>query len=92
MTAVHWAILEAKGPVLQFNQPVLPNGSVASMPVVVNLFGTPERVAAGLGITLDRLDDLGNFLAALKSPTPPDRFAPDVTRASGCSIVRQTLP
>lgn len=50
------------------------------MPVVVNLFGTPERVAAGLGITLDRLDDLGNFLAALKSPTPPDRLRDALSR------------
>lgn len=39
---------------------------------MVNLFGTGERVAAGLGVTLDGLDDLGAFLAALRSPAPPD--------------------
>lgn len=80
MTAVHRVVLEAKGPVLQFDQPVLANGSVASMPVVVNLFGTPERVAAGLGITLDQLDDLGTFLAALKSPPPPDGLRDALSR------------
>ncbi len=80
MTAVHRAVLEAKGPVLQFDQPVLANGSAASMPVVVNLFGTTDRVAAGLGIALDQLDDLGAFLAALKSPTPPDGLRDALSR------------
>ena len=42
------------------------------MPVVVNLFGTTERVAAGMGIALDEVGELGAFLAALRSPTPPD--------------------
>lgn len=80
MTAVHRAVLEAKGPVLQFDRPVLANGSAASMPVVVNLFGTTDRVAAGLGIALDQLDDLGAFLAALKSPTPPDGLRDALSR------------
>ncbi|MFP7571829.1 UbiD family decarboxylase [Marivita sp. S2033] len=72
MTAVHRAVLERGGPVLRFDTPVLPDGSVSEMPVVVNLFGTSERVAAGLGITLDKLDALGAFLAALRTPAPPD--------------------
>ncbi len=71
MTAVHRAVLERGGPVLRFDQPVLDGGATSDMPVVTNLFGTPERVAAGLGVTLDRLDDLGAFLAALRSPSPP---------------------
>lgn len=71
MTAVHRAVLEANGPVLRFDHPANADGSAAKMPVVVNLFGTAERVAAGLGVTCDELDDLGTFLAALKSPAPP---------------------
>lgn len=71
MTAVHRAVLEKNGPVLMFDQPILDNGTVSDMPVVVNLFGTTERVAAGLGISLDKVGDLGAFLAALRSPTPP---------------------
>lgn len=71
MTAIHKAVLERGGPVLQFDRPVLTDGSVAGMPVVANLFGTPERVAAGLGVGEAQLDDLGAFLAALRSPTPP---------------------
>ncbi|MCP5086679.1 MAG: UbiD family decarboxylase [Rhodobacteraceae bacterium] len=71
MTAVHRAVLEANGPVLRFDQPISENGSTGEIPVVVNLFGTTERVAAGLGITPDLLGELGAFLAALRSPSPP---------------------
>ncbi|MEP2531385.1 UbiD family decarboxylase [Shimia sp.] len=71
MTAVHRVVLEAGGPVLRFNRPILKNGAVSPIPVVTNLFGTTSRVAAGLGVQPDQLDDLGQFLAALKSPTPP---------------------
>jgi len=80
MTAVHRAVLEAQGPVLQFDHPVLPGGIKSTVPVVVNLFGTPERVAAGLGVTLDGLDDLGAFLAALRAPTPPDGLRDALSR------------
>ncbi|GAA6208610.1 UbiD family decarboxylase [Cognatishimia sp. WU-CL00825] len=71
MTAVHRAVLEADGPVLCFENPILKDGGRSEVPVVVNLFGTQERVAAGLGITPDKLADLGAFLAALRSPSPP---------------------
>ncbi|WP_209599385.1 UbiD family decarboxylase [Ruegeria sp. HKCCSP351] len=72
MTAVHRAVLEAGGPVLQFDHPTDVATDRFDTPVVVNLFGTAERVAAGLGVTPDGLDDLGAFLAALRAPTPPD--------------------
>lgn len=71
MTAVHRAVLEGGGPVLEFSRPILDGGLTADIPVVVNLFGTAERVAAGLGVTTDQLDELGAFLAALRSPDPP---------------------
>lgn len=80
MTAVHRAILEANGPVLRFDHPVNADGSAARMPVVVNLFGTAERVAAGLGVTCDKLDELGAFLAALRSPAPPDGLRDALSR------------
>lgn len=78
MTAVHRAVLEAQGPVLQFNQPISDCGT--GVPVVVNLFGTTERVAAGLGVTLEGLDDLGAFLAALRAPVPPDGLRDALSR------------
>lgn len=80
MTAVHRAVLERSGPVLRFDHPVSAAGTKIDIPVVVNLFGTPERVAAGMGITLDRLDDLGAFLAALRSPSPPDGLRDALSR------------
>jgi 4-hydroxy-3-polyprenylbenzoate decarboxylase len=58
MTAVHRAVLEASGPVLRFQQPVMPDETVSDIPV--------------MGVTPDKLDELGEFLAALRAPTPPN--------------------
>ncbi len=80
MTAVHRAVLERAGPVLRFDHPVLENGTRAQAPVVVNIFGTTERVAAGLGIAPEGLDDLGAFLAALRAPTPPEGMRDALSR------------
>ena len=92
MTAVHRAVLEANGPVLRFDHPANADGSAAKMPVVVNLFGTAERVAAGLGVTCDELDDLGTFLAALKSPAPPDGFRDALSRWPMLKAAMATRP
>ena len=70
MSAVHRAVLESGGPVLRFDAPVLPDGARSDIPVVTNLFGTTARVAAGLGLTLDQVPSLGEFLAELKAPAP----------------------
>ncbi|TKD22289.1 UbiD family decarboxylase [Rhodobacter capsulatus] len=70
MSAVHRAVLEQGGPVLRFDAPVLPSGARSAIPVVTNLFGTTDRVAAGLGLRLDQVPELGQFLADLKSPAP----------------------
>ncbi|MCP5073179.1 MAG: UbiD family decarboxylase [Rhodobacteraceae bacterium] len=80
MTAVHRAVLEKSGPVLQFDHPLNVDGKCAKMPVVVNLFGHAERVAAGLGVRVERLDDLGAFLAELRAPTPPEGFRDALSR------------
>ncbi|WP_375544421.1 UbiD family decarboxylase [Leisingera caerulea] len=80
MTAVHRAVLEAGGPVLQFDRPVLDDGRVSDIPVVANLFGTADRAAAGLGVSQSQLDDLGAFLAALRSPAPPDGLRDALSR------------
>lgn len=80
MTAVHRTVLEAHGPVLQFDKPFIDQGRSSEIPVVVNLFGTAERVAAGLGVSPDGLDGLGEFLAALRSPTPPDGLRDALSR------------
>lgn len=86
ITAVHRQVLEAGGPVLRFDAPILADGGAQSdaPPVVVNLFGTTQRVAAGLGVGLDELDDLGAFLAALRAPTPPPDACAMRCRAGQC--------
>jgi 4-hydroxy-3-polyprenylbenzoate decarboxylase len=61
--------LRAGGPALLFEKPV-----GASMPVLANLFGTVERVAAGMGHSLAALRDVGTLLARLKEPEPPRGF------------------
>lgn len=80
MTAVHRKVLESNGPVLRFETPVLDSGRYSATPVVTNLFGTEERVAAGLGIPLDKVGELGAFLAALRSPSPPDGMRDTLSR------------
>jgi len=59
--------LRAKGPALLFE-----NVKNSSIPILANLFGTPERVALGMGEeSLEALRELGKLLAFLKQPDPP---------------------
>jgi 4-hydroxy-3-polyprenylbenzoate decarboxylase len=67
MTAVGDAVLQAGGPALLFERP-----TGYKIPVLANLFGTPERVALGMGAdAVSDLRDVGRLLAALKEPEPP---------------------
>jgi len=70
MTEICDRVLRAKGPALLFENP---KGFDA--PVLGNLFGTPERVAMGMGETsVMALRDVGKLLASLKEPSPPKGF------------------
>lgn len=80
MTAVHRHVLRHAGPVLRFDAATDAAGEPAVMPVVANLFGTPARVAAGLGITPDQIGELGEFLAALREPAPVDGIRDALSR------------
>lgn len=45
------------------------------MPVLGNLFGTPGRVALGMGAeAVSELREIGKLLAYLKEPEPPKGF------------------
>ena len=45
------------------------------MPVLANLFGTPKRVAMGMGQDdVESLREVGKLLAFLKEPDPPKGF------------------
>ena len=67
MTALADRVLRAGGPALWFERP-----TGHSVPVLANLFGTPRRVALGMGATeVSQLREIGTLLARLKEPEPP---------------------
>ena len=71
LTEIHRRVIARGGPVLRLGAPLTGGGSVSPMPVVTNLFGTCERVAAGLGTDRAGLAGLGEMLAWMRSPRPP---------------------
>ncbi|AHM05501.1 3-polyprenyl-4-hydroxybenzoate carboxy-lyase [Roseibacterium elongatum DSM 19469] len=91
MTAVHRRVLESSGPVLRFDAPTDAQQTLG-MPVVTNVFGTTDRVAAGLGIGMDGVDDLGAFLAALRAPTPPEGLSDALSRWPMLKAALSTRP
>lgn len=67
MTEIADRTLRAQGPALLFENP---KGS--RHPVLANLFGTPQRVAWGMGQDdVSALRDVGEWMAMLKEPEPP---------------------
>jgi len=74
VTEIHRRVLSDCGPALLFEQPVKADGSPSAMPLLTNLFGTVERVAWGLGIKPERLEELGGLMAELRAPRPPQNL------------------
>jgi len=67
MTEICDRTLRASGPALLFQKP-----AGFDVPVLGNLFGTPERVALALGQeSVGELREVGRLLAALKEPEAP---------------------
>jgi 4-hydroxy-3-polyprenylbenzoate decarboxylase len=67
MTEISDRVLKQEGPALLFENP---KGS--NIPVLANLFGTPHRVAMGMGAdSVTELREIGKLLAYLKEPEPP---------------------
>ena len=70
MTALCDRVLRAGGPALLFENP-----TGHTMPVLTNLFGTPERVARAMGVeSIAGLRPFGELLASLKEPEAPKGF------------------
>jgi 4-hydroxy-3-polyprenylbenzoate decarboxylase len=74
ITEIHRRVLRANGPALLFEAPIKADGAAAEFPVLVNLFGTRERVAWGLGVNPEHLSQLGEALAELSEPRPPNNL------------------
>ena len=67
MTEICDRILKAQGPAVLFEHP-----KGHTIPVLGNLFGTPKRVALGMGQeSVEALREVGKLLAYLKEPDPP---------------------
>ena len=70
MTALCDRVLRAGGPAMLFENP-----TGHRMPVLGNLFGTPERVARAMGVeSIAGLRPFGELLASLKEPEAPKGF------------------
>jgi len=75
ITALSDRVLRAGGPALLFESPTRQGGERYKIPVLANLFGTPRRVALGMGAQdLAGLREVGRVLASLKEPEPPKGF------------------
>jgi 4-hydroxy-3-polyprenylbenzoate decarboxylase len=72
MTEIQTRLLAEQGPAVLFENVVAKDGHRFAMPVLVNLFGTVDRVAAGMGRKPGELRALGETLAMLRQPEPPD--------------------
>ncbi|MEI6201884.1 MAG: UbiD family decarboxylase, partial [Enhydrobacter sp.] len=69
MTEIQTRLLAEKGPAVLFENVVS-----SDIPVLVNLFGTVERVAWGMDREPHELRLVGETLAFLKQPEPPGGF------------------
>lgn len=67
MTEICDRLLKKAGPAVLFEKP-----KGHTIPVLGNLFGTPDRVALGMGqASVTALREVGKLLAYLKEPDPP---------------------
>lgn len=80
MTEIQRRLLKEEGVAVLFEKPIMEDGSISDIPVLVNLFGTVERVARGITaggktrLTAFDLREVGEMLAFLRQPTPPSGF------------------
>ena len=85
MTEICDRTLRAGGPALLFENP-----KGFDVPVLGNLFGTPERVAMGMGEdSVVALREVGKLLASLKEPSPPKDWMDDDKPDSGTAASPQ---
>ncbi len=71
MTEIQTRLLAEQGPAVIFETAHHADGRKAEMPVLVNLFGTVERVALGMDRAPHELRQVGETLAFLRQPEPP---------------------
>ena len=88
ITEICHRVLRKNGPALLFENP-----TEGVMPVVGNLFGTEQRVAATIGLENARaLRRFGEQLAFLKTPAMPSNFADAVGKLSKFRLLAHVNP
>ena len=82
MTDISDRVLRSQGPALLFEN-ATHNNAPAQMPVLTNLFGTPRRVALGMGAEdVSALRDIGELLASLREPEAPKGLRDAIAKVS----------
>ena len=71
MTEIQTRLLAEGGPAVLFENVTTADGGRSPVPVLVNLFGTVERVAWGMERSPEQLREVGETLAFLRQPEPP---------------------
>ena len=71
MTEIQTRVIRDKGPAILFENVIKPDGTKSSIPVLVNLFGTTNRVAKGIKRNPSELRQVGEELAMMRQPKPP---------------------
>ena len=79
-------VVKKGGKVVIFEQPMLPNGNISEIPLVMNLFGTSERIKMALGV-----DDFSQIGERLVGMMKPDVAAISKKPWKGIALARQGL-
>jgi 4-hydroxy-3-polyprenylbenzoate decarboxylase len=74
LTEISRRVLSAQGPALLFENVYKVGGEKSPYRVLTNLFGAIDRIALALGVEKENLRELGEMLAFLKHPEPPQGF------------------
>ena len=72
VTEIQTRLLAESGPAVLFENPIRADGSPSEIPVLINIFGTVDRVAIGMNRKKQELRQFGEQLAFLRQPEPPE--------------------
>ena len=92
MTEIQTRLIADEGPAVLFENVVGEDGGRYDMPVLVNLFGTVERVAWGMNREPGGLREVGETLAFLRQPEPPSGWREAVEMLPLLNTVRAMKP
>ena len=92
MTEIQTRLIADEGPAVLFENVVGEDGALYDMPVLVNLFGTVERVAWGMNREPSGLREVGETLAFLRQPEPPSGWREAVEMLPLLNTVRAMKP